>query len=128
MKCVWLFLIISLIILTTGCNKEDILNIDDIIFNKQLYVGQEIQIKGIVDSVGMKACTRMACSDDDPCCNTCTGRMGIVSDSNELLTDIECNGNECEMTCGDFILGQENVLNGVLIEKGSSIIFEVKKE
>jgi hypothetical protein len=64
------------------------------------------------------ACTRIACSPEAPCCNTCTADI-LLDDALPLAagvcaTRVGCTGDECNLVCSPPVLGFPQTFRGVV--------------
>ncbi len=63
------------------------------------YNGKRIQVTADVKSPGTM-CTKMACSQSNPCCNQCSTRLIVgtnINLSDSTLGSYTCSGNECNV-------------------------------
>jgi hypothetical protein len=74
--------------------------------NRSSWTGQKVRVVAEPNAHGA-ACTRRACSQANPCCNTCSGSLTIgngiaLFDANDQ--PMGCRGNECNWqdTCDPF--------------------------
>lgn len=101
-------LLLWLVLLLVGCSEVGIIAGDAI----NGHENEIVNVRGIVHTDKMM-CTKMACSEDDPCCNGC--RSGMILDSEGVkiyLDGIECTGNNCEMDCQGLVDGKEYTIRG----------------
>ena len=75
------------------------------------YDGHFVAIKGVFDP-NAPFCTKIGCSDANPCCNSCGATMRVYDDASQFGTEgiylseegvsLGCNGNECNVLehCG----------------------------
>ena len=98
----------------------------------------EVKIRGVVDK-SLAMCTLIACSERNPCCNSCSAELIIRDkiglDNEDFIDDLilqgstevlACGGNECSMTCtGPFEVGIEYIFTGILKSDGLIDRFEI---
>jgi|GEM_PF-1498289 len=66
----------------------------DIINDPEEYAGEPTALTGTLE-LGPAYCTRMACSVDNPCCNSCGAGFKLNVPGGQVELDIGCSGNEC---------------------------------
>ncbi|MFH1978441.1 MAG: hypothetical protein ABIJ92_03885 [Candidatus Aenigmatarchaeota archaeon] len=113
----FLVLAVFFVIVISGCTTGTY-TIDHVIENADNLIDTKITVKGT--SVAPSAvCTLIACTDEEPCCNDCGGRLSLEGEDSTLQLrkggdPIECSGSNCVMYCKDFETGKEYELTGIL--------------
>lgn len=85
--------------------------LEELLANPESYVDRFVAVSGGEVAVGLARCTRIACPDEMPCCNTCSGnqvylnRAGMVPMVMGGGDPYSCTGSECEWTDCDAELG-----------------------
>lgn len=82
--------------------------------------GAIVEVSGVATDADV-ICTSEPCPPDNPCCNTCSGR--VVLDGELLLSDSECltlapgcRGTTCTLVCSPPLLGLPERYRGRLTE------------
>lgn len=79
--------------------------------------GRVVALTGTA-TTGALQCTDMACSDEDPCCNTCVAPIhvgGVTLAGSECFDPPpQCAGSECGQVCRPPVLGLPQTFFGVL--------------
>ncbi len=100
----------------------------EILDNRDTLVGKPVAVVGPLNSGA--GCTEMGCSDDNPCCNRCTGTAFLGQAGERGYTSlqlhdaageplIECKGDESLLCCEVEAKGQEVVVQGTLVHTKS---------
>lgn len=76
----------------------------EVVTDPRAFEGHFVAIKGVVDP-NAPGCTKIGCSDANPCCNQCTANLRVYDDSTQFGTEgiylseegtaLGCTGNEC---------------------------------
>lgn len=123
------FVSLVFLLLFVGCQKkESILEISNLLKNPQSYDGKEVSVRGKIALDPLQKCTKVFCSEENPCCNTCGGKLLFVNDDSVLHLvgkDLKCSGNNCEMVCTPLEVNKEYTIKGIFRSQGS--ILEVKE-
>lgn len=101
---------------------RNVATVDEIAANPTDYDGMRVSIDGYVN-IGPAICTQMACTPDDPCCNSC-GASQVLADTEsafdgiDLMKDGEtmgCGGDSCDYVdnCGLDATGKTRVVGRV---------------
>jgi len=84
------------------CSKTGLVTIDDLVKSPVKYSGAYLKI-GWNIAADSPICTKIACGNDNPCCNTCYSKLFLnISNFKIYLLgngmNIGCQGNECDFT------------------------------
>jgi len=97
-------------------------SLDDLLNDPKAWIGQAVAVTAPVDA-GPMYCTKMACSQDNPCCNTCgAGMQFIGKGGNGVASEVDleglsCGGNECTaMDECSYPIGDTVTVWGVVAE------------
>jgi hypothetical protein len=94
------------------------------------WVGRRVVIRHaqLTTDLAWYMCTQMACSNAEPCCNSCQGRARLVNAAFRELVDVACLGNECEEpACGIdehgafWVFKKDFELHGRVRDNGDSL-------
>ncbi len=123
--------LVSVILMSAGCysanhQNEHVFSPHTVLANKDVLLNQSITVRGTA-TVGLRVlCTLMACSADNPCCNTCGGDLQlceagscITLSGDEANIQVGCSGNECGLTCYPFQQGTAQQIFGVWRKRAS---------
>ncbi|MBI4438786.1 hypothetical protein HY640_02550 [Candidatus Woesearchaeota archaeon] len=94
-----LALIITLLA-TAGCAKEytSAESINDLIAQSSLE--KRVKIDAYIKQ-GAAECSTQTCSQQNPCCNTCTAKLQMQNQGGgiTITLDKQCTGTNCEINC-----------------------------
>src|SRR3989344_6019715 len=124
-RLVTLFLIL---VLVAGCvSTEQSLSVSSVLNNTEKYLDKEISVTGKASVYGLR-CTKVFCSEDNPCCNDCGGSLALEESGKKLPIDgVSCKGNECEQDCGSFEIGKEYTITGFLKQEEGEFSLKYEK-
>ncbi|MEC9465210.1 MAG: hypothetical protein VX834_05475 [Myxococcota bacterium] len=72
-----------------------VISLADLIANVETYQHQLVRVTDTV-SLGVPFCTKMFCSEENPCCNNCSSSLEFThEDTSVRLAGLNCGGNEC---------------------------------
>jgi len=104
------------VLFVSGCVLEkEVYTPAEVWENKNWLVGKQITVEGVA-AYYQVACTGIACTPKDPCCNYCSGGLGLRIDNERVLNirgefeekghygvysgkPVNCAGNECDIQC-----------------------------
>jgi hypothetical protein len=79
--------------------------------------GRVLEVSGLLGT-GPESCTEIACSIDNPCCNTCFAALALDAvlpvEASNCLPNVGCSGDECGLVCRPAVLGTPGVYVGRL--------------
>lgn len=96
--------------------QPKIIDIIELSSNSQKYLNQTVQIEGRLQD--NKVCTKMKCSDTDPCCNQCTVKIKYGGEA------ITAEGNNCVFESPVNSQNQLRIFKAIGIWNGSALKVE----
>ena len=130
LKTLYVLIICSILIFTSQCGfPRKSLSPDEVVNNSESLVGQNVTIRGIVQMSNFVTCTEEECSEDNPCCNSCTAELELTGKESRIAIsgkDIGCSGDICSLTCEPMLVGNTYDVNGVLKGSPSNFYLEVE--
>ncbi len=92
-------------------------DIEEIVQNLDKWTGERVTVNGTASA--NIVCTQMACTSENPCCNTCGGDLFLRSDNGSLMLEFpnstgSCSGNNCNITCQPLERGKDYKLEGAV--------------
>ncbi len=123
-----LILSIIILVLTLISCKSDYIDISELINNKENFVDKTVTIKGKTSLSDLVRCTLQFCSEENPCCNSCSGNLVLKSENIQIeLTgkEIKCTGTNCDITCSPLQKNKEYIITGKFSEQNSKYSLEI---
>ena len=106
---IYILIICNLLIFTSQCSlPQTSLSPDEVVFNAESLIGQNVTIRGTVRMSNFITCTEAECSEDDPCCTSCTAVLVMIGTESRIMIsgkDIGCSGDNCGLTCEPMLVG-----------------------
>ncbi|MFB6158931.1 MAG: hypothetical protein ABEJ95_04730 [Candidatus Nanohalobium sp.] len=98
---------------------KKVYTVDEVIEAKESLEGQTLSVKGETVK-GSVMCTKMYCTDENPCCNICSSSVKLKGNKSIALEgeDIGCSGTNCEMNCTPTT-GKRYIVTGILKQQNS---------
>ncbi len=108
-----------------GCYSPDrpnnaVLSPQTVLANTDQLLNRMITVRGTATPSLRMLCTLMACSAENPCCNTCGAELQlcesgscITVSGDEAGIQVGCSGNDCGVTCSPFLQGTVQQVSGV---------------
>lgn len=109
---------------------------------KDSFLDKQVTLEGRGD-IARKFCTEMGCSLFNPCCNTCSGELGLRINKDTVVPiygsktqdgryglyngrEVGCSGNTCYMGCYPLEKGKKYKVTGIF--KKGFVGFPIKQE
>ncbi|MDO8480948.1 MAG: hypothetical protein Q7S65_03970, partial [Nanoarchaeota archaeon] len=106
-----------LVILLMGCVSQPVpLTAEQVLASPENYSGKTLTLLATPEP-GLTRCTMMACSEENPCCNSCGGQLTIGGISGIVIEGSTCSGNECNLSCSPMEQGVSYSITGTLSQK-----------
>ncbi|MBS3136469.1 hypothetical protein J4401_05930 [Candidatus Woesearchaeota archaeon] len=122
-EIIFLVLVIAAAFLVQACSSYVIAdNLEDM-------VGKKVRVIGILATDYIMKCTAEFCSEDNPCCRTCSSGAVLIAGNNTIaVEEIICSGNNCKMLCNGMAEGSEYTAKGMLEKNGNAYVIKREKE
>lgn len=79
---------------------------------------------------GLTMCTQIACSDQNPCCNTCQASLKLTNGKNSIQLRFPenggCSGTNCQLNCTPLNQGENYTVTGQIKTRYGQTILETK--
>jgi|GEM_PF-4065618 hypothetical protein len=126
-----LIILLFAMIAASGCIKPEV-TIADILGDKEQYTGKEVNVTGVADAGHIK-CTLMACAEENPCCNACSGDL-ILKDGGYAIdirgghngSIVGCGGDDCNIACHPLEKSRKYKVGGIFRAEGSKYFVDLK--
>lgn len=98
---------------------SDVLTVEAFVAQRETLAGPVVRVRGVLE-VGLRTCSGMACTADNPCCNGCVADLELVGADLEYIRPraganaLSCSGNDCGVCCSLDVSGDEVVVVGQL--------------
>ena len=111
----WLIVGILLVAMCVG----QALTPQQVLHQKDSLLGKSITVEGIA-AIGLERCTLMACTQEQPCCNSCAANLILTGDGANITVsgewegkEVGCEGNDCGLTCWPLEEGKRYSVSGI---------------
>jgi len=127
-----MLILLIVLVLASGCIQGAEVSIKNLTENREQYKGKEINVSGVADA-GRTMCTLIFCSEENPCCNSCSGNS-VLKDG-EYAIEIRgeyngkvvgCSGDNCNISCYPMERGKKYKVTGIFEKENEDYYLELK--